>query len=185
MIRFFDLFFSVTALCALGPFLFLVAAINVFAFGSIFFTQQRAGLNGRPFTIIKFRSLPLSTPKVLTHELDPSSITPWGRFLRDSKIDELPQLLNILFGEMSFVGPRPTLLSHKRLLSLREKYGICEMTPGLTGLAQVNKIDMSNPTELVAVEKVMREKFGAKLYLVMILKTLALVFFRSKKLERK
>jgi len=148
--RFLDLLFSM-----LGLFIFFPIWIGVFVFsrflqpGSPFFVQKRIGKNEKPFLLIKFRTMKPDTKSVGTHEVDPEQITGWGRILRKTKIDELPQLWNVLKGEMSLVGPRPCLSSQNKLITVRRKMGVFEVRPGITGLAQIQGIDMSEP-ELLA-----------------------------------
>jgi lipopolysaccharide/colanic/teichoic acid biosynthesis glycosyltransferase len=99
----------------------------------------------------------LNTKSVGTHEVNTASITKWGGFLRKSKLDELPQLLNVLAGDMSLVGPRPNLYNQQELLEEREKRGVYDVRPGITGLAQINKIDMSTPKLLAETDAKMIE----------------------------
>ena len=125
-------------------FLLIMLAIAVDSEGGVLFAQSRMGKDGRPFIIFKFRTMypqaPADTP---TSALDDPSrhITPVGRFLRRTSLDELPQLFNILKGDMSFVGPRPVVLTETDLLDLRTKNRSCLVRPGLTGWAQVNGRD--------------------------------------------
>ena len=104
----------------------------------------------KPFTLLKFRTMRVNTISVATHLSNSSSITRFGHFLRRTKLDELPQLWNVLKGEMSLVGPRPGLFNQEELTEARERYGVFTVRPGITGLSQVNEIDMSTP-ELLAV----------------------------------
>jgi O-antigen biosynthesis protein WbqP len=119
------------------------------------FFQERVGLNQNPFMLLKFRSMHLNTKAVATHLVKVSSITKWGSFLRKSKLDELPQLFNVLLGDMSFVGPRPNLLNQIELIDAREKKRVYSVRPGITGLAQINKIDMSTPQLLAETDEKM------------------------------
>jgi len=112
------------------------------------FSQTRIGQHGRPFTCYKFRTMYVSAPNVATHEAPASAVTPLGRFLRGSKLDELPQVFNILANQMSLVGPRPCLPSQVDLIAERRERGVLDMKPGITGLAQVNGIDMSDAKRL-------------------------------------
>ena len=131
----------------LPVFLIIAIAIRINSPGPALFRQERSGLHRKHFMIYKFRTMRLDTPKnKATHLLKNSKkhITPVGRFLRKTSLDELPQLLNIIRGEMSFVGPRPVVYTEFNLIDEREKYGANDVLPGLTGLAQVNGRDKLN-----------------------------------------
>lgn len=143
--RAFDLLVSLFAAIVLSPVMLMVAAvIRLTSKGPAIFRQQRAGINGSTFTIYKFRTMYASAPRnVATHQLSgaQSFITPVGKFLRKSSLDELPQLFNIIKGDMALVGPRPALPTQYDLLAEREKYGANSVRPGLTGWAQINGRD--------------------------------------------
>jgi lipopolysaccharide/colanic/teichoic acid biosynthesis glycosyltransferase len=109
---------------------------------------------------------------VASHLASSSSITPFGHFLRRSKLDELPQLCNVLIGDMSLVGPRPCLFSQVELIDERQKRGVYDVRPGITGLAQVNDIDMSTPVLLAETDSSMIKAYSVKLYFKLILKTI-------------
>jgi len=149
MIRIFDIFFSLTGLIVGFPVLLLIAVLGYFDTRSPIFRQERVGRDKKPFILVKFRTMKPDTASVATHLASASAITPFGNFLRRTKLDELPQLWNVLKGEMSLVGPRPCLFSQQELIDEREKRGVYVVRPGITGLAQVNEIDMSTP-ELLA-----------------------------------
>ena len=149
MIRIFDIFFSLTGLIIGFPVLFLIAILGYFDTKSPIFRQERVGRDKKPFILVKFRTMKPDTASVATHLASASAITPFGNFLRRTKLDELPQLWNVLKGEMSLVGPRPCLFNQQELIDEREKRGVYTIRPGVTGLAQVNEIDMSTP-ELLA-----------------------------------
>jgi len=117
------------------------------------FAQQRVGKDGRIFTCYKFRTMHVGTKQSATHEVAASSVTSVGRVLRRTKLDELPQVWNLLKGEMTLVGPRPCLPSQTELVEGRRRSGVLELTPGITGLAQVNGIDMSIPHRLVIYDQ--------------------------------
>ena len=140
-----DRVFSAIALLLLGPLMALLAlAIRLDSAGPAFFRQKRAGRNGRFFTIYKFRTMRKETPHDMpTHMLTGANrhITRLGQFMRKSSLDELPQLLNILRGDMSLVGPRPALWNQDDLIALRKSNGSDRIRPGLTGWAQVNGRD--------------------------------------------
>ena len=143
--RFFDIILSLVAIIVFSWLLIIIAiAIVVEDKGNILFKQKRIGKNKKEFYIYKFRTMKVSTPKdVPTHLLDnpESYITKIGGFLRRTSLDELPQLFNILKGDMSIVGPRPALWNQFDLIDLRDKNGSNSVRPGLTGWAQVNGRD--------------------------------------------
>ena len=148
--RLIDITLSLFGLIALSPLLLLVLLLSIaFQPGSPLYLQQRVGRDEKLFTLIKFRTMKPETRSVGTHEVDPAQVTPWGRLLRRFKIDELPQLWNVLKGEMSLVGPRPCLPGQNELIQARRKLEVFKVPPGITGLAQIQGIDMSTP-ELLA-----------------------------------
>ncbi len=143
--RGFDILFSVVLLILLLPVLFVTAIVSAIdTKGNPFFFQWRGGQNGRPFRIIKFRTMNAAAPaNIATCQLkNPEQyISRIGKLLRKSSLDELPQLWNILVGDMSFIGPRPVVLTEKKLLGLRHRNGADHVRPGMTGLAQINGRD--------------------------------------------
>lgn len=141
--RFFDVVFSATGLLFGFPVLIVLWLIGWFDTRSPFFRQKRVGFRQQPFMLLKFRTMRLDTASVATHLVDASVITPFGHFLRHSKLDELPQLWNVLCGDMSLVGPRPCLFSQAELMKRRAELGVYEAKPGMTGLAQIRGINMS------------------------------------------
>jgi len=155
MQRFFDLIFSATGLILGGPFLFLLWFIGFFMIGSPLFWQTRVGRHQKPFVLVKFRTMKPGTASVASHLADATAITRWGRFLRRTKLDELPQLWNVLKGEMSLVGPRPCLFNQEELVRERAQRGVYEARPGITGLAQTKGIDMSTPVLLAETDAAM------------------------------
>jgi O-antigen biosynthesis protein WbqP len=151
--RLFDILFSFIGLLLLSPILVILLIIGFFDTGSPIFQQERVGRGEKPFRLIKFRSMHLNAPSVATHLASASSITPFGSFLRKSKLDELPQLWNVFIGDMSLVGPRPNLFNQTELILERESRGVYSVRPGITGLAQINKIDMSTPKLLAETDE--------------------------------
>lgn len=144
MKRMFDLILAIFALLVLAVPIALVAImVRLTSKGPALYWSDRVGRENKIFRMPKFRSMRIGTPAVATHLLkDPSLyLTPIGSFLRKSSLDELPQLWSILVGDMSFVGPRPALFNQDDLIALRTQYGVHELTPGLTGWAQVNGRD--------------------------------------------
>lgn len=143
--RIMDFLFSIVGIIFLLPiFILIIIAIKVDSKGPVFFRQIRVGLNKKQFAILKFRTMKIETPKdTPTHLLkDPDQwITSVGKFLRKTSLDELPQIINILKGEMSIVGPRPALWNQFDLIELRDIYGANNIPVGLTGWAQINGRD--------------------------------------------
>jgi O-antigen biosynthesis protein WbqP len=140
--RLLDVTVAGIALLALAPLLLLIAAaIRLEDGGPALFVQQRVGRGGLPFRLFKFRSMPVGTASVPSAEAAALPLTRVGRAIRRTNLDELPQLLNVLSGDMSLVGPRPALASEARLLALRRANGAVALQPGLTGAAQVHSYD--------------------------------------------
>jgi lipopolysaccharide/colanic/teichoic acid biosynthesis glycosyltransferase len=121
--------------------------------------------------LVKFRTMKVGTRSVATHLAKASAITPFGKFLRRTKLDELPQLWNVLKGEMSLVGPRPCLFNQQELIDEREKRGVYTLRPGITGLAQVNEIDMSTPELLAKTDAEMIKNLTIGKYFSYIIQT--------------
>lgn len=160
MIRVFDIILSFVGLVLLSPLLFILILAGFFDTGSPIFRQKRVGKYKNPFNLIKFRSMHVNAPSVATHLASTSSITPFGSFLRKSKLDELPQLWNVLVGDMSLVGPRPNLFNQEDLIEERDSRGVYSVRPGITGLAQINKIDMSTPKLLAETDAKMIQELN-------------------------
>lgn len=143
--RIVDFFMSFVGMIILMPlFLFLIIAIKIDTPGPVFFRQKRVGINKRHFYILKFRTMRIDTPKdTPTHLLENPEqwITKVGKFLRKTSLDELPQIFNILKGDMSIIGPRPALWNQYDLIEERDKYGANNVPVGLTGWAQINGRD--------------------------------------------
>ncbi|MDG0888946.1 sugar transferase [Paracholeplasma manati] len=143
--RFYDFILALLGLIILSPlFLVLMVAIKLDSKGPILFKQKRIGLNKKHFMILKFRTMRIDTPKdTPTHMLENPQqwITKVGKFLRKTSLDELPQIINILKGDMSIIGPRPALWNQYDLMDERDKYGVHNLYPGLTGYAQINGRD--------------------------------------------
>lgn len=171
MIRVLDILFATLGLVFGLPFLLAIYVVGLFDTGSPLFRQERVGRYKKPFILVKFRTMAPETKSVASHLADSSSITPVGRFLRRTKLDELPQLWNVLKGEMSLVGPRPCLFNQVELIQERESRGVLDARPGITGLAQVNDIDMSTPQLLAETDAVMLRSLDLKHYFRYILQT--------------
>ena len=171
MIRLLDLVFSLLGLVCGSPVLLLIYLIGLFDTGSPIFRQERVGRNQKPFVLVKFRTMSIDTASVASHLASTSSITKLGVFLRRTKLDELPQLWNVLKGEMSLVGPRPGLFNQTELTEARNSKGVFAVRPGITGLAQISDIDMSTPELLVEIDAKMIREMSLKNYFVYIIKT--------------
>ncbi|WP_175622844.1 sugar transferase [Chryseobacterium schmidteae] len=152
MTRILDFLFAFFGLLFLWPILVILCIIGIFDTGSPIFVQERVGRHKKAFKLIKFRTMYVNTKSVATHLSNKASITKFGRFLRKSKLDELPQLINVLTGDMSLVGPRPNLFNQTELIEERDKRGVYNAVPGITGLAQINEIDMSTPIKLAETD---------------------------------
>lgn len=140
--RLIDIFASLLVVISLSPVLIVFALIiKLQDGGSPFFKHQRVGKDGELFWFYKFRSMPVKTPIVESHETKKLQITPFGKFIRKTNLDELPQLFNIIRGDMSLIGPRPPIPSQTDLIELRKKNNSITLKPGLTGWAQVNSYD--------------------------------------------
>ncbi len=173
MIRLLDFLLSLLGLLFAIPFLVILYLIGLFDTGSPIFMQERVGKDKKPFTLIKFRTMSVDTASVASHLASTSSITPFGGFLRKTKLDEVPQLWNVLKGEMSLVGPRPGLFNQKELTTARDNKNIYDVRPGITGLAQVNEIDMSTPELLAETDHQMISTLNLKSYFRYIFQTVA------------
>ena len=143
--RIFDIIFSFIGIILISPlFIILIALIKIDSRGPVLFKQKRIGKNKNYFTMLKFRTMRIDTPKdTATHLLENPRqyITKAGKFLRKTSLDELPQIFNILSGKMSIIGPRPALWNQDDLIAERDKYGANNIRPGLTGWAQINGRD--------------------------------------------
>lgn len=171
MIRILDFLAAFFGLLFLWPVLMVVTIIGLFDTGSPVFVQERVGRHKKPFKLIKFRTMSVDTQSVASHLASTSSITKLGAFLRKTKIDELPQLINVLKGEMSLVGPRPNLFNQEELINERDALGVYDAMPGITGLAQVQNIDMSTPKLLAQTDKKMIDTLTLKHYFKYIIMT--------------
>jgi lipopolysaccharide/colanic/teichoic acid biosynthesis glycosyltransferase len=171
LIRLLDFVFALCGLVFGFPVLVVLTLIGLFDTGSPIFRQVRVGRNKKPFTLVKFRTMKTDTASVASHLASASAITRFGGFLRKTKLDELPQLWNVLKGEMSLVGPRPGLFNQQELTEARDKLGVFNARPGITGLAQVNEIDMSTPGLLAETDAKMLSNLTLVDYFKYILMT--------------
>ncbi|RRV17561.1 sugar transferase [Pseudomonas saudiphocaensis] len=173
MIRVFDFVFSLVGLVVGFPVFLVLTIVGLFDTGSPIFRQVRVGRHQKPFTLVKFRTMKVDTASVATHLASSASITRFGHFLRKTKLDELPQLWNVLKGEMSLVGPRPGLFNQEELTEERAKRGVFDVRPGITGLAQVNEIDMSTPALLAETDQKMIQSLTVADYFKYVFMTVA------------
>ncbi|MEZ8285648.1 lipid carrier--UDP-N-acetylgalactosaminyltransferase [Vibrio splendidus] len=171
MIRTLDFLAAFFGLLLLWPLLLIVMIVGFFETGSPIFVQERVGRNKKAFSLIKFRTMSVGTKSVASHLTNNASITTLGAFLRKTKIDELPQLINVLKGEMSLVGPRPNLFNQEELIKERDALGVYAVLPGVTGLAQVQNIDMSTPKLLAKTDREMIDTLTIKGYFKYIVMT--------------
>ena len=152
--------------------LLVVLALGWWDTRSPLFLQERVGRWKRPFVLVKFRTMRPDTASVATHLVDASATTSLGRFLRRTKLDELPQLWNVLKGEMSLVGPRPCLFNQEVLIRERAARMVLDARPGITGLAQIQGVDMSMPKLLAEMDARMLATYNLRNYFRYILLTL-------------
>jgi O-antigen biosynthesis protein WbqP len=169
--RSFDILCSILGIILLSPVFILVSIIiKLESRGTIIFKQLRAGKNSKPFYIYKFRSMKIDAPNVATHEFTDSNdfITKIGKFIRKTSIDEIPQLFNILKGDMSIVGPRPVILEEEELIELRQFNNVDTILPGITGWAQINGRDNIGNEEKVKYdyEYLTTRTMGLDLYII-------------------
>ena len=164
LIRFLDFVLAGLGLLVVLPLLTLLCVLSWLDIGSPLFRQTRIGYLRRPFVILKISTMKLGTASVPTHLSRLEDITKFGFWLRKNKLDELPQLWNVLMGDMSLVGPRPGLVNHVELTSFRDGLGVFDVRPGITGLAQLKGIDMSNPELLAQTDMQMLKNMNLKNY---------------------
>jgi O-antigen biosynthesis protein WbqP len=170
-IRLLDAIFAFLGLLFGSPILLILVIIGYFDTGSPIFVQERMGRDKKRLKLVKFRTMIVGTASVASHLASNASITKFGSFLRKTKLDELPQLWNVLKGEMSLVGPRPNLFSQGELIQERDSRGVYNVRPGITGLAQVNGIDMSTPELLAKTDETMISSLSLGNYFKYILQT--------------
>ena len=171
IIRLFDIVIAVVGLLLAIPLMIFISLLCFFDTGSPLFRQVRVGKNLKPFVLLKFRTMRLETPSVQTDLVDPTLVTCCGAILRRTKLDELPQLWNVLLGEMSLVGPRPCLFNQNLLIHLRARQGVFKFPPGITGLSQIQGIDMSTPERLVKTDWEMLQNLSIRTYFLILAKT--------------
>ena len=171
MTRIFDVLLSLIGLILGSPLLVLLYVLCWFDSGLPLFWQERVGRNQKPFTLVKFRTMRPNTAPIATHLADVSAVTILGFFLRRTKLDELPQLWNVLRGEMSLVGPRPCLFNQYEVIVARASRDVFSVRPGITGLAQIKGVDMSTPERLAELDSRMLRGLGVRTYFSYIIKS--------------
>ena len=184
LLRGYDILISTLIIIGLSPLFILIFLICFIELRNPIFVQKRVGMHQKPFKLLKFRTMKINTPSKASHLIDENSVTRFGKIIRLLKLDELPQLLNVLSGDMSLVGPRPSLFNQLELIKWREKYNLYNCKPGITGLSQINGIDMSNPKKLAKSDFLMISKINQINYF----KYLLLTFFgkgRGDKIKNK
>jgi O-antigen biosynthesis protein WbqP len=171
MFRLLDFCLSLLGLMFGAPVLLAIYLFGLLDTGSPLFRQQRVGRGQKPFTLVKFRTMRPDTESVASHLADASAITEFGAFLRRTKLDELPQLWNVLTGDMSLVGPRPCLVNQFDLIRERASRGVFNVRPGITGLAQLSGVDMSTPEQLAETDAKMLADLSISSYLKYVILT--------------
>jgi len=171
MTRIIDFVAAIVGLFILSPIIIVLFIILYIEHGKPIFIQTRVGKNKKPFRLVKFRSMSPKAANLPTHEISADLITRTGKFIRATKLDELPQLWNVLKGEMSLVGPRPCLPTQDELISERSKRNVFDIRPGITGPAQVKNIDMSTPKLLAETDERLVQSLSVANYLKYVLMT--------------
>ncbi len=169
--RFFDIFLSLILLLLISVPALVIYVILSFESKNPIYTQSRVGRYGNIFTIYKFRTMFDGVPALPTHAMPHHNITPVGRFLRRSRLDEIPQLINVLRGEMSLVGPRPCLTTQFEVIDCRARLGITSLRPGITGPAQLKDVDMSSPEALAELDATLLPAVGLRAYVSILVST--------------
>ena len=169
--RLLDIFIASLAFFTFLPLIIFVYCLIYLENKSPIFKQVRIGKNKSKFILIKFRTMKIGTESCATHLTDSSKITRLGGLLRKTKMDELPQLFNVIRGEMSLVGPRPCLPSQFELINIRSKYNLYNYLPGITGLAQIKGIDMSDPILISKTDCEMMSNMNLNKYFYYLLLT--------------
>lgn len=149
----------------------IVSAFCVLDGGPPIFIQRRVGLGLTSFHLLKFRTLKVGAPEMASHLLSDDYFSPFGKVIRMTKLDELPQLFNVILGHMSLVGPRPCLESQVELVNHRTDWDLYRFKPGITGLPQIMGIDMSDPVSLVRIESEMMSSFCTRNYFLILIET--------------
>ena len=163
-VRVIDFLAAFLGLILAVPLLVILSGIAWYDTRAPLFRQERVGRYQRPFVLVKFRTMAPGTASVATHLAMASAVTPVGHVLRRFKLDELPQLWNVLMGDMSLVGPRPCLFNQEELIAERARRGVFDVRPGITGLAQIKGIDMSSPSLVARLDSRMLRSLTLRQY---------------------
>lgn len=175
----FDILLAIGLICMLIPIYFIIGLIIFLQdFGTPVFKQMRVGKGGKKFLFYKFRSMPLKTPNLESHKKGQLKITPFGKFIRRTNLDELPQFFNVLKSDMSFIGPRPPIPSQENLIALRRENKSLFLKPGLTGWAQVNSYDNMPEDVKAKFDGEYAESISLKKDIQILLKTV--IYFTKK-----
>ena len=168
-----DVLAVILLLVLISPFLLVISFFIKFHDGGpVIFRQKRIGKNGQEFDFMKFRSMPVNTPNVVSTQTSVLKVTPIGKFIRRTNLDEIPQFINVLKGDMSIIGPRPSLPSQTSLIEMRRQNGAINLRPGLTGWAQVNAYDYMPEEEKARLDGEYFENFGILIDLRIVLGTI-------------
>ncbi len=177
--RIFDIILAVLLLFTLSPFYAILALIiRLQDGGPAIFKQKRIGRYGKEFLFYKFRSMSVNTPSVESHETHKLHVTSFGKFIRRTNLDELPQFFNVLKGDMSIIGPRPPILEQRDLVEMRRSNGSLGLRPGLTGWAQVNSYDNMSSEQKAAFDGQYAQRLGFVIDLLILFKTF--VYFTKR-----
>lgn len=174
-----DILLAIFLILLLLPIYFIIAfIIFIQDWGNPIFKQRRVGRKGEDFMFYKFRSMPINTPNVESHEKGKLKITPFGKFIRRTNLDELPQFFNVLKGDMSFIGPRPPIVSQVNLIRLRKENKSLNLRPGLSGWAQVNSYDNMPEEEKAKFDGEYANRISLKMDILILFKTA--IYFTKK-----
>lgn len=177
--RLFDILLAIFLILLLSPVFIIVGLIiKLQDGGPAIFKQERVGRNGDNFLFFKFRSMPVKTANVESHNTKELKITPFGTFIRRTNLDELPQFFNVLKGSMSFIGPRPPIPSQENLVNLRRSNGSLSLQPGLTGWAQVNSYDNMPEEKKAEFDGEYYSRFSMWMDIIILFKTV--IYFTKK-----
>ncbi|MFB2118262.1 sugar transferase [Parapedobacter sp. 2B3] len=171
--RLIDIIASLGVILILSPVMLIIAVlVKLQDGGPALFKQKRVGRNGKEFIFLKFRSMPVATPNVESSDVKKLTVTPLGKVIRRTNLDELPQLFNILKGDMSLIGPRPPIPAQTGLVALRSENGALALRPGLTGWAQVNSYDFMPEEEKARFDGDYAQKLSLWMDIRVVLRTL-------------
>jgi O-antigen biosynthesis protein WbqP len=168
-----DILAVLTLFLVISPILLIIAiCIKFYDGGPVIFRQKRIGKDGNEFHFMKFRSMPVNTPNVVSTQTAVLKVTPIGKIIRRTNLDEIPQFINVLMGDMSIIGPRPSLSSQVSLIEMRKQNGAIKLRPGLTGWAQVNAYDYMPEEEKARLDGEYYQKIGLVMDLIIVLGTI-------------